>query len=229
MTPHFKKWMGGALFCGIALLGVVRSTSAQENGNPLPGGNRSPGSVRAELGPPEDPNGDLRARLDRLEKQREELMQALRNATGHISTDAAPTSPPVSKDEVQKVVATYLPEKDAEKRQAAAANSAESPDGYKVGSILGVSASFNEWGELWFTTPNKDFTMHPGFFLSYDNVFWDQSPQLVKAPGSGPGPKQDVASGVAANGIGDLEGWYILPPHSSANRRHPVGYLCVPL
>jgi phosphate-selective porin OprO/OprP len=203
MIPHWRKWIGSGLVCGIALLGLVRCTSAQAKGNPLPGG--STASVPAALGAPEDPDGDLRVRLERLEKQREELLGALRNVTAPVSTDAAPTSPPASKDDVRDFVMSYLAEKDAEKKHAAAANSAASPEGYKVGSILGASASFNEWGELWITTPNKDFTMHSGLFMSYDNVFWDQSPQLVKAPGARPGPKQGVASGVAANGIGDLE------------------------
>jgi phosphate-selective porin OprO/OprP len=41
--------------------------------------------------------------------------------------------------------------------------------------------------------------------MQYDNVFWNQSDLLKAAPGSRPGPKQGVASGVAQGGIGDLQ------------------------
>ena len=133
------------------------------------------GPESAVAGLAQDPD-DLRARIERLERQNEELMQALRNANSHVSTDGAPAGPSnVNKDDVQRIVKDYLAERDADKKQPAA-NSAESPEGYKVGSVLGVTAAFNEWGNLWITTPNKDFTMHPGYWVQWDNVFWDQSP-----------------------------------------------------
>ena len=203
MNPHLRKCFGGALVCGIALFGLARSTTAQENNASVPAANQGAAPGQPGLGAPQD--ADLRTRIERLERQNEELMQALRNATSHVSTDAAPTSPVVNKDDVQKIVATYLAEKDAEKKQTASANSAESPEGYKVGSILGVTASFNEWGNLWIKTPNGDFTMHPGYWLQYDNVFWDQSRALTVAPDGKTGHKQGVASGPAQGGIGDLE------------------------
>jgi phosphate-selective porin OprO and OprP len=205
MKSQLFKWVGGALVCSIACLSLARPIRAQDNTYPLPASTGSAGPGQAALGAPQDPNGDLRARIERLERQNQELMQALRSATSHVSTDAPATSPAVNKDDVQKIVTNYLADKDADKKQAAAANCAESPDGYKVGSILGVTAAFNEWGYLWITTPNKDFTMHPGYWVQYDNVFWTQSPALRTAPDGKTGNKQGVASGPAQGGIGDLE------------------------
>jgi phosphate-selective porin OprO/OprP len=58
---------------------------------------------------------------------------------------------------------------------------------------------------LWLETPNKDFTMHLGAWMQWDNVWWSQSPALRAAPGSRPGNAQGVATGVALGGIGELE------------------------
>jgi phosphate-selective porin OprO/OprP len=78
-------------------------------------------------------------------------------------------------------------------------------DWYEVGTDLKVSASFNDYGYLWLETPNKDFRMHPGMWVQYDNVWWKQSKDLLPPPGSRPGLNQGVASGIAAGGIGDLQ------------------------
>jgi phosphate-selective porin OprO/OprP len=47
--------------------------------------------------------------------------------------------------------------------------------------------------------------MHIGSWVHEDNVFWDQSKALRVPPGARPGHNRGVASGIAANGIGDLE------------------------
>jgi phosphate-selective porin OprO/OprP len=78
-------------------------------------------------------------------------------------------------------------------------------EGYRIGSILNVNAAFNKDGYLWLKTPNEDFTMHIGYWVQYDNVWWTQSPLLRVAPDGRPGAKQGVASGVSMGGIGDLE------------------------
>ena len=46
-------------------------------------------------------------------------------------------------------------------------------EGYRIGSLTTVTAAFRD-GTLWFTTPNADFTMHPGFWMQLDNVFWNE-------------------------------------------------------
>ena len=78
-------------------------------------------------------------------------------------------------------------------------------DGYVVGSDLSVKPEFRNGLFLWFATPNNDFTMHLGGWAQLDNVWWDQSPNLMTPAGARPGHAQGVASGAPAGGIGDLE------------------------
>jgi phosphate-selective porin OprO/OprP len=78
-------------------------------------------------------------------------------------------------------------------------------EGYRIGSLMDVRAYFSNEGYLWLKTPNDDFTMHIGYWIQYDNVWWTQQP-LLRTPQDGrPGPKQGVASGAPLGGIGDLE------------------------
>jgi phosphate-selective porin OprO and OprP len=58
---------------------------------------------------------------------------------------------------------------------------------------------------LWLTTPDEDFTMHPGMWTQWDNVWFSQSNYLTAPPGARPGHAQGVASGVAKGGIGPLQ------------------------
>ncbi|HEV3084094.1 MAG TPA: hypothetical protein VGY66_30200, partial [Gemmataceae bacterium] len=198
MIPKLRKCFGGAMVCGIALLGLARTGSAQEGFNPLPAGNAAT-PPRAALGDPQSPDGDLRARIERLEKQNEELMRALQNASSQVSAEGAPTSGGVGKEEVKKIVADYLSAQDAAKQSAKREDPAA---GYRIGSELGMTGSWKDG--LIFSTPKNDFSLHLGGWVQYDNVFYDQSSLLRIAPGARPGAKQGVASGAALGGIGDL-------------------------
>jgi phosphate-selective porin OprO/OprP len=201
MIAKLCKRVGGALACGIAMLSLARMASAQSEFNPAPGGPQTSG--RAQLGSPADTDGDLRGRIERLEKQNEELMRALRNASSPVSTQAPATADGVAKDDVKKIVNDYLAEKDAAKKAEAAKNKPDSPEGYRIGSDLTMTGSWKDG--VVFTTPQNDFSLHIGGWLQYDNVFWDQSSLLRLAPDGRPGAKQHVASGAALGGIGDLE------------------------
>jgi phosphate-selective porin OprO/OprP len=81
----------------------------------------------------------------------------------------------------------------------------KTPECYRIGSDLSVKVNFKDGLFLWLETPNKDFTMHLGAWMQWDNVWWSQSPALRAAPGSRPGNAQGVATGVALGGIGELE------------------------
>ncbi|HMF19756.1 MAG TPA: porin [Gemmataceae bacterium] len=78
-------------------------------------------------------------------------------------------------------------------------------------TIKWESAGANGYG-LWAKTPNGDFSMHPGFWMQYDNVFWTQTP-IMRAPQGGnaglvQGPKNNATklmSGDRLGGIGDME------------------------
>src|SRR5262249_51367423 len=136
---------------------------------------------------------DLRHRLDAADTPQ---------PTSKPSADAAS----VDDKAVKKIVSDYLKEKDAAKKKEEDAKKAKvKEEGYRVGSILGLEGKVDENGYPWFYTPNKDFSLHVGAWMQYDNVFWDQTGLLKVAPGARPGPKQGVASGIAANGIGDLQ------------------------
>jgi phosphate-selective porin OprO/OprP len=157
-------------------------------------------------GAPQSADADLRARIERLERQNQELMRALQSTSTQGGGEAAGAGGGVGKDEVQKIVSDYLASREAAKKQEESAKkAADEADGYRVGSLMNVTAKFNDYGYLWLTTPNKDFSMHIGSWVHYDNVFFDQSGGLRVIPGARPGRAQGVASGVAAGGIGDLE------------------------
>src|SRR5207249_2878440 len=110
----------------------------------------------------------------------------------------------LNQNDVKKIVGDYLKEKeDKKKTDEAAAKAKAEAEGYKVGTDLSMKASWQDG--LVLSTPNKDFSMHIGGWVQYDNVFWGQSPALEAAPGARPGAKQGVASGAALGGIGDLQ------------------------
>ena len=55
------------------------------------------------------------------------------------------------------------------------------PCGYLVGSNLSGIVFFKDGEFLNFSTPNKDFTMHLGGWVQWDNVWWNQAPALKVA------------------------------------------------
>ena len=77
--------------------------------------------------------------------------------------------------------------------------------GYRVGSDLSVKASFKDGLFLWLETPNKDFTMHLGGWMQWDNVWWNQSPALKAAPGQGRATPREWPPASPSGGIGDLQ------------------------
>ena len=49
------------------------------------------------------------------------------------------------------------------------------PSGKQVGSDLSGIVFFKDGEFLNFSTPNKDFTMHLGGWVQWDNVWWNES------------------------------------------------------
>jgi phosphate-selective porin OprO/OprP len=158
----------------------------------------------------------LQARMEKLEKENRELKQ-LRDQQLHVTTTQAtgqgsspvqpsPSSGLLTPKEVSQIVADTVKDEAAKKKAIEEQKrEADSHEWYQIGSVLGVNAEFRDGAYMWLTSPNKDFTLHIGSLMQYDNVFWTQSGALLAAPGSRVGPKQGVASGPAAGGIGDLE------------------------
>jgi len=165
-------------------------------------------AARAQDGSAED----LKARLDRLEQVHIQLVRQLQQV------EAQPTSPlpaaqavpgsaqsnSLNQSDVKKIVDGYLQDQaNKQKADQDAAKAKADDEGYKVGSDLSMRASWQNG--LTFETSHKDFWMHIGGLVQYDNVFWDQSPGLIVAADGRPGAKQGVASGVSEGGIGDLQ------------------------
>jgi phosphate-selective porin OprO/OprP len=149
------------------------------------------------------------AQLEAQSKQIEELRQRLDAAEAAKAANpgaqgAAPSKP--DNEAVKKIVGDYLKEADKKKQDdAKKAKEKVETEGYRIGTDLGVTGKFDQNGYFWLSTPNQDYTMHIGYWMHYDNVFWDQSPALRSPPGARPGHAQGVASGIAANGVGDLQ------------------------
>jgi hypothetical protein len=147
--------------------------------------------VTASASAPSD-NQSLQQRVDQLEAEVQQLRENATAQNASLSTEALDTSDAAKPD--------------AAKPGAAKPDPLKAADGeYVIGSNLNVKTEFRNGMFLWFSTPNNDFTMHLGAWAQLDNVWWDQSPNLLAPPGARPGPPQGVASGAAAGGIGDLE------------------------
>jgi phosphate-selective porin OprO/OprP len=92
----------------------------------------------------------------------------------------------------------------ADTTAAPAAPAAPAP--YEVGSDMSGIAFFRNGEFLNFSTPNKDFTMHLGGWVQYDNVWWNNPAALTSAKGGANNNTSSpaLASGVAGGGIGAL-------------------------
>jgi phosphate-selective porin OprO and OprP len=210
MLPGFLRKLGKVIACAPAFMIMASSVQAQQyqagspsqtqqcqaaskNGTPIQG-----------VGEPAVSDPELRARIEHLERQNEELLRAFQ---------AMQTPKPGGT--IQAVSHTNQntnsgPGADGTTLNADSQNQQDSSvkqgnEWYRIGSNMKVEASFKDGLFLWLETPNKDFTMHIGGWLQWDNVWWTQSSDLRQAADGRPGHKQGVASGVAEGGIGDLE------------------------
>jgi phosphate-selective porin OprO/OprP len=120
---------------------------------------------------------ELKARLDRLERQNEDLRQKLSNAN-----NPAPYQPVQGdKEKINKMIDSYMKEKEEKKKaEPKAPPASESEEGYKVGSSLGMSVRWNPAQGLLFETANQDFVSHIGYYMQWDTVSWTQTPALAK-------------------------------------------------
>ncbi len=155
------------------------------------------GGVFAQGPAPED----LKTRVERLEKQNLELMQALQKLQGTARTPDPSQVPAatggseqqdvtLNESAVQRLVGDYLKNLDEKKKaEQEAAKQKEELEGYKVGTDLGMTVRWNNG--LTFETAHKDFYTHIGGWFQYDNVWFNQSKNLRGAPPAGVGDFQD--------------------------------------
>lgn len=83
---------------------------------------------------------------------------------------------------------------------AAAPAAPAAPQCAEVGSDMSVKARFFNGEGLMFETPNKDFTMHAGMWVQWDNVWWNESLGM-----NATSAKNTVVQGAPSGGIGPLE------------------------
>jgi phosphate-selective porin OprO/OprP len=128
-------------------------------------------------------------RLDKLEKQNEELRQKLKEG-GPINPYA-----PIDKEKekVNKMIDSYLKDKekkDKEKKkiEEVIKEKEKEEKGYEVGTDTALKARWNLDQGLIFETANRDFWTHIGFYCQWDTVAFTQTPTLR-----------------AANQLGDLQ------------------------
>jgi phosphate-selective porin OprO/OprP len=122
---------------------------------------------------------ELKARLDRLEKQNEDLRTKL-TTVGAPAPYQADTG---EKEKINKMIDSYMQEKEAAKKAAPPPTPApETEEGFKVGSSLGMSVRWNPAQGLLFETANKDFVSHIGFYMQWDTMYWTESRGL-RPPG----------------------------------------------
>ncbi len=145
------------------------------------------------------PDDDLKARIERLEKQNQELLEALKRLqtvptspiTGfHQPSNALPAAEQggLGKEDVKKIVGDYLKGQEEKKKAAdAALKQKEEEEGYKVGTNLKMNVRWNNG--LFFETPNKDFVAHFGMRFQNDAVYFTQDPKTKL--GGQPGSLQD--------------------------------------
>jgi phosphate-selective porin OprO/OprP len=205
----FAWWRTGQHLAGVAaLLIAVHSIGAQQTNYQPSTAPAAPEPVKAASA-----DEDLKARIERLEHQNQELLKKLDNIqnTSH-ATEADAIHPAADQaksdgtEQVKKIVAEYLNQHEAAKKQEEEEKKAkQAEEGYRVGSDLTIKASFQDGLFLWLNTPNNDFSMHIGGWMQEDNVWFGQSPGMRALPGARSGPKQGVASGTPTGGIGDLE------------------------
>jgi phosphate-selective porin OprO/OprP len=189
MKPTIWTWYA-TLAAGVVLaLGMSPAVFGQE-------------SLEERLARQEKQIEEIRKNAEVLQKQNEALMKLL--SSGTASTPVSTSGPaPLAADDVRNIVNGYLQEKEAQQKAAQAVGSTDADGKYKIGSDLRMAATWRNG--LVISTTHDDFSMHIGGWVQYDNVFWDQSTLLKAAPGARPGPKQGVAYGVSAGGIGDLQ------------------------
>ena len=146
--------------------------------------------------PPAASVNEDKARIERLEQQIQELSNTLKGLQSRpVSTSpegantAAPTSN-LSVSDVQKLVNSYLAEKEeAQSAEAAAKAKVQADLGYKVGTSMAMTANW-ENGVV-FRTANDDFWVRMGFRFQFDDSFFHQSASLKNAAPVGIGQDQD--------------------------------------
>jgi phosphate-selective porin OprO/OprP len=146
-------------------------------------------------------NEQIRKDSETLQKQNEALLKRLNAAPPAMPVSTA--APALTTDDVRQIITQYQQQQQPQQQPADGAAAAAPDDRYKVGSDLRMNASWQNG--LVISTPNKDFSMHIGGWVQFDNVWWSQTPAMRANPVGKAGNQPGIGSGVAAGGIGNLQ------------------------
>jgi phosphate-selective porin OprO/OprP len=120
---------------------------------------------------------EMKERLDRLEKQNDELRQKVHELSGA----SAGSVEQKEKEKVNAIVDSYLKDRDKKKeeeeKQKAALKEAE---GFEVGKQLDAKARWNNY-QLWFESEDKAFRLRLGGRTQIDAV-WVHAPSRLQVP-----------------------------------------------
>jgi phosphate-selective porin OprO/OprP len=195
-----RKWPKRAFALGAGALLALGTARAQEPSTPAAAG--------APAAAAQPSMNDLLKRLDQLEKSNQELKKKLESkpAGGAEAQEQQPSSN-VSDDSVRKIISDYLKNEEAAK---AAAVAKEREDGVKVYSKLNLEGYLDNNGYPWLATPHRDFTLHVGSWVQWDNVWFDQSggmlpPAAGRAQTAAIRAATNAMSGQQFGGVGDLQ------------------------
>jgi phosphate-selective porin OprO/OprP len=139
------------------------------------------GRTPAQAPAPDPTLVDMKARLERLEKQNEDLRRRLETTTpAAYQPQAVPEN--VEKAKINSLIDTYMKEKEAKKKAEDAAKVKQmEEEGYKVGSETALKVRWNLDQGVLFETPNRDFVSHVGFYFQWDTTSFTSSKPLQLA------------------------------------------------
>ncbi len=190
MCRTMRKSLGWPL-AAFAAWGICTAAWAQQQQMPtsaapqyVPAPQNAPATQyypQAQQGGDQMSYDDIRARFDQQQRQIADLQEQLRK------TQQGPQ------------VTAVAEQGDATKKPADDAKKASEP--YQVGSNLSGVVFFKDGEFLNFSTPNKDFTMHLGGWVQWDNVWWNQDQALRVAQTPKAGNQAGIASGNAGGGM----------------------------
>ena len=168
----------------MAAWGTSAAAWGQEGQTPPPPTGQYAAPGQAQQGNNSPMFDDIRARFEQQEMEIRRLQAQLANV--QQGTSATPTA--------------YANPADAAAPAAPATPAGSPPSGTVVGSNLSGIVFFKDGEFLNFSTPNKDFTMHLGGWVQWDNVWWTNPPPLTSPKGTTarrPSQSAGIASGAA--------------------------------
>ncbi len=202
--------LGRPLVCGLVLLAGAPFVAAQQAPPLIPNvpvivPTGAPGTPQAQplQAPAQARSDDLQGRIERLERQNQELIEMLKAIQnrpvnhalgGPISTATASQAGGVTKDDVQKLVGDYLKQKEDKAKADEEAKKKEQADrGFVVGQNLGLVGQYTTGlgsggYQPWLETQDKAYRFHVGGRIQPDVTFGARGDKAVEQGKGGTGP-----------------------------------------